>query len=290
MKKKFPHYIQLDAMDCGPTCLRMITKHYGRNYTLQTLRERSFITREGVSMLGISDAAESIGFHTVGVRIDFEQLVNNVHLPCILHWNQNHFVVLYRCTVRGTRYTKNRRAPFTVHREPQFYIADPAGEKYTMNKEQFLKCWISSKTRGKDTGTALLLEPTPEFIESLPLKYNTKIGMEGNGISQGQRQRLLIARAVYKNPEYLFLDEATNALDANNERVIMDNLNAFYQDKTVVIVAHRLSTVQHADNIIVTDDTHSAKSPSGDLGVELRSEEFQEVLGSVPHWKDLSCR
>jgi ATP-binding cassette subfamily B protein len=92
-----------------------------------------------------------------------------------------------------------------------------------------------------------------EFIESLPLKYNTKIGMEGNGISQGQRQRLLIARAVYKNPDFLFFDEATNALDANNERIIMDNLNDFYKGKTVVIVAHRLSTVQHADNIIVLD-------------------------------------
>jgi len=92
-----------------------------------------------------------------------------------------------------------------------------------------------------------------EFIESLPLKYNSKIGMEGNGISQGQRQRLLIARAVYKNPEFLFLDEATNALDANNEKTILDNLSQFYQGKTVVIVAHRLSTVQNADNIIVLE-------------------------------------
>ena len=92
-----------------------------------------------------------------------------------------------------------------------------------------------------------------EFIESLPLKYNSKIGMEGSGISQGQRQRLLIARAVYKNPDYLFFDEATNSLDTNNERVIMDNLVEFYKGKTVVIVAHRLSTVQHADNIIVLD-------------------------------------
>lgn len=92
-----------------------------------------------------------------------------------------------------------------------------------------------------------------EFIESLPLKYNTKIGMEGNGISQGQRQRLLIARAVYKNPDFLFFDEATNALDANNEKNILDNLNSFYKGKTVIIVAHRLSTVQNADNIVVMD-------------------------------------
>lgn len=92
-----------------------------------------------------------------------------------------------------------------------------------------------------------------DFIDSLPLGYNTKIGMEGNGISQGQRQRILIARAVYKNPDYLFFDEATNALDANNEREIMEHLYEFYKGKTVVVVAHRLSTVRDADNIIVLD-------------------------------------
>lgn len=89
------------------------------------------------------------------------------------------------------------------------------------------------------------------FIESLPLGFNTKIGAEGNGISQGQKQRLLIARAVYKNPEFLFFDEATNALDANNEKVILENLQEFFTNKTVVVVAHRLSTVKNADNIIV---------------------------------------
>ena len=95
-----------------------------------------------------------------------------------------------------------------------------------------------------------------DFIHSLPMGYNTKIGMEGNGVSQGQRQRILIARAVYKNPEFIFLDEATNSLDTNNESVIMHNLQKFYEGKTVVIVAHRLSTVRHADNIIVMDKGH----------------------------------
>ena len=90
-----------------------------------------------------------------------------------------------------------------------------------------------------------------DFIDSLPLGYNTKIGMEGNGISQGQKQRLLIARAVYKNPEFLFFDEATNALDTDNEKVIQGNLEKFFKDKTVVIVAHRLSTVKNADQIVV---------------------------------------
>ncbi len=150
MQYSFPLYRQLDAMDCGPTCLRMIAKYYGHSYTLQTLRERSYITRQGVSMLGISDAAESIGFHTIGVRINLEQLIEDATLPCILHWNQNHFVVLYRIK-------KHRKGVYT------FYIADPAGEKYTMSKEEFLPCWISSKSGGKDTGTALLLEPTPAF-------------------------------------------------------------------------------------------------------------------------------
>ncbi|MEN0006673.1 MAG: ATP-binding cassette domain-containing protein, partial [Bacteroidota bacterium] len=91
------------------------------------------------------------------------------------------------------------------------------------------------------------------FIESLPLGYNTKIGREGLGLSQGQKQRMLIARAVYKNPEYIFFDEATSALDSYNEMVIMENLEEYFRRKTVVIVAHRLSTVMNADNIIVLD-------------------------------------
>lgn len=92
-----------------------------------------------------------------------------------------------------------------------------------------------------------------EFIESLPLGYNTEIGPDGHGLSQGQRQRLLIARAAYKNPEYLFFDEATNSLDSNNESIIMKNFDSFFKGRTVVIVAHRLSTVRNADQIIVLD-------------------------------------
>ena len=90
-----------------------------------------------------------------------------------------------------------------------------------------------------------------DFIESLPLGYNTKIGQDGHGLSQGQKQRILIARVIYKNPDYLFFDEATNALDANNEKTIMENLNRVYEGKTVVVVAHRLSTVKNADQIVV---------------------------------------
>ena len=92
-----------------------------------------------------------------------------------------------------------------------------------------------------------------EYVMALPLKFNTKIGRDGVGLSQGQKQRILIARAVYKNPDYIFLDEATNSLDANNERSIVENLDKFYKGKTVVIVAHRLSTVKNADQIVVID-------------------------------------
>ena len=90
-----------------------------------------------------------------------------------------------------------------------------------------------------------------EFIESLPLRYHTRIGADGHGLSTGQKQRILIARAAYKGAPYLMLDEATNSLDANNERVIMENLNTLFRNRTVVIVAHRLSTVKNADKIVV---------------------------------------
>ena len=103
---------------------------------------------------------------------------------------------------------------------------------------------------------AAIMANADEFITMLPLGYNTKIGMEGIGVSQGQRQRILIARAIYKNPDYIFFDEATNSLDTTNERTIMNNLNEFYKGKTVVIVAHRLSTVMDADQIVVMKYGH----------------------------------
>src|SRR5210317_960710 len=92
---KFPHYKQLDAMDCGPTCLRMVAKFYGKNYSLQYLRNNSYITREGVSMLGISEAAENIGLRTKGYRLTWEELRDDIPFPCIVHWKQRHFVVVY---------------------------------------------------------------------------------------------------------------------------------------------------------------------------------------------------
>jgi ATP-binding cassette subfamily B protein len=139
-------------MDCGPTALRIIAKHYGRSYSLQTLRERCFITRQGVSMLGISDAAESIGLRTQGVRITLEQLIQEAPLPCVLHWSKNHFVVCYAVKGRG----EGRRS---------YYISDPAKGKYVMDEAGFKRCWLATREDGKEWGMALLLSPTPEFYE-----------------------------------------------------------------------------------------------------------------------------
>ncbi|MBG0860413.1 MAG: hypothetical protein IQL11_12990 [Bacteroidales bacterium] len=97
---EFPFFKQLDSMDCGPSCLRMIARYYGKSYTLQSLRNRSYLTKSGVSMPGISDAAESIGFRTRGYRLTWEQLRDEAPLPCIVHWNQRHFVVVYEIKKR----------------------------------------------------------------------------------------------------------------------------------------------------------------------------------------------
>jgi len=164
MQFKFPHYKQLDAMDCGPTCLRMIAKYYGKNYSLQNLREKSNITREGVSLLGISDAAEAIGMHSIGVAVTFEQLIEEEPFPCIVHWNQNHFVVVYK--ISSSLLKRGRERSYTIH------VADPASGLLKYTKEEFCKSWISSRTEGEDTGIALLLEPTPDFFNQAGEKPN----------------------------------------------------------------------------------------------------------------------
>lgn len=120
-----------------------------------------------------------------------------------------------------------------------------------------------------------------EFIENLPLGYNTKIGAEGNGISMGQRQRILIARAVYRNPEFIFLDEATNSLDANNESVILQNLNTFFQGRTVVVVAHRLSTVKNADQIVVLNKGRISERGTHQELINLKGEYFALVKNQL---------
>ena len=120
-----------------------------------------------------------------------------------------------------------------------------------------------------------------KFIEALPLKYETKIGPDGMGLSIGQRQRILIARAVYKNPDYIFFDEATNSLDANNEKEIVDNLTAFFKGKTVVIVAHRLSTVKNADKIIVIDEGNIVESGTHDSLISAKGYYFNLVRNQI---------
>lgn len=137
-------------MDCGPTCLRMISQFYGKHYSLQTLRENSFLTREGVSLKGISEAASKIGFQTLGAKLNFDQLDEQATLPCILHWNQNHFVVL-----PPQDYDKRRK-------NGKILIADPAHGLVKISRENFLKSWISTED---NFGIALLLEPTPSFYQ-----------------------------------------------------------------------------------------------------------------------------
>ena len=176
--KTFPLYRQLDAKDCGPACLRMVSKHYGKAYTIQTLREKSFITREGVSLLGISDAAESIGFRTMGVKIPFEKLVGEVPLPCIVHWKQRHFVVVYDIRKRKgllKRNGKTEQVASSYRPRNEDYIikvADPAHGLIKYTKQEFLKNWLSSKTEGENTGVCLLLEPTPDFYKQDDEKIN----------------------------------------------------------------------------------------------------------------------
>ena len=134
-------------MDCGPTCLRMIAKFYGKSVPLDYLREQSHISREGVSLLGISDAAEAIGMRSMGTKVTFEQLVNDVPKPCVVHWDQNHFVVLYAV------------------KKDQLYVADPAFNLVKYSSAEFKKHWLATVKDGVEKGICLLVQPTPGFYE-----------------------------------------------------------------------------------------------------------------------------
>ncbi|MEO1451101.1 MAG: cysteine peptidase family C39 domain-containing protein, partial [Bacteroidota bacterium] len=149
--KRFPIYRQPDQMDCGATCLRMIAKYYGRSISLPKLRHLTETTREGASLKQLSDAAEKIGFRTLGIKIDLDILSNEVPLPCIVHCNQAHFVVVYRIR-KGT-----------------IYVADPGHGLLTYTAEEFLETWIGTDAEN-DTreGIAMILEPTPRLQETEP--------------------------------------------------------------------------------------------------------------------------
>lgn len=148
----FPHYKQADGKDCGPTCLKIIAKHYNKNLNIQTLRELSETTREGSNLLSLSEAAEKIGFRTLGVKVSLEKLLE-APLPCILHWNKNHYVVLYKIKSKKSKIEK-------------LYISDPAFGLLEYTQEDFLKFWIGNNADEEtEEGIVLLLEPTPAFYE-----------------------------------------------------------------------------------------------------------------------------
>lgn len=144
-KKKFPHYQQFDAMDCGPTCIKMVAQYYGKSLDLAYLREACHIDRQGVSLFGISDAAEKVGFRTMGVQVSLEDLKKEVPLPCIVHWNQEHFVVLYAIE------------------KGKYHVADPVNARIVYTEEEFAKSWISYYGPQEEEGILLMLEPSPDF-------------------------------------------------------------------------------------------------------------------------------
>ena len=144
---KFPYFSQPDSMDCGITCLKMISNYYGKDYSIEYLRERCFAAKDGVSLLYISKTAEELGFKTIGGRINYEKLINEAPLPCILHWQQEHFVVLYKV---------NKRKKI-------FYISDPGKGLITYNIEEFKNAWLSTKSSNEEKGVALFFEPTAAF-------------------------------------------------------------------------------------------------------------------------------
>lgn len=149
MKLKFCK--QLDAMDCGPSCLKMVASYYGKDYPLNLLRNKSLLGKDGVSLGGISKAAEYLGFKSIGGRFTIKQLIEKKPFPCIIHWNQNHFVVLYDIK----KYRKHQ----IIH------VADPGKGLLKYRLEDFLDHWISTKSGGEEKGIALLLEPTTLFYE-----------------------------------------------------------------------------------------------------------------------------
>ena len=168
--RNFPHYRQADSKDCGPTCLKIIAKFYGKATHIQTLREFSETTREGSNLLSISDAAEKIGFRTIGVKISATKL-QEVALPSILHWNKNHYVVLYKISAANSRFRKKNS-------ERRYYISDPAYGLIDYSQDDFIKMWIGNNAdETTEEGIVLLLETTPMFYSSkFDVEYKDEFG------------------------------------------------------------------------------------------------------------------
>jgi ATP-binding cassette subfamily B protein len=163
---RFNKFRQLDSMDCGPICLSYICKYHGRYVSIKHIKNITYTNKQGTSLLCISDAAESMGFRTLGVRISFEQLINETPLPCIAHWKQNHFVVIYKIISKKSLFN------FGKDYEVYFCVADPARGIVKYTSEEFKKAWISTRKDGEEKGYCLLLEPSPEFYKMEDEKSN----------------------------------------------------------------------------------------------------------------------
>ena len=204
MPKKFPIYQQHDQMDCGPTCLRMVAKHHGRSYGAQELRELCEIGKDGVNLLGISEAAERIGFRATGVKLSLQKLIEDAPLPCIIHWEQNHFVVLAPNPRKGLfRFYDNSHSG---GKGAELLVADPARGLVFYTYDEFEKQWATSLQNSEKLGVALLLEPRPTFSpqtpeEGLNKNKSKNSPIEGRGAGRGvfylwQQRRLLGQLAV----------------------------------------------------------------------------------------------
>ena len=249
-------------MDCGPTCLRMVARHYGRYFTAQSLRERAQIGKSGVSMLGIAEAAEAIGFRSLGIKISFEKLAQQAQLPCIVHWQQNHFVVVYGIKA-GSKWMGSvfggfkastsadvpMRSPahsfdFVAEsevvvpvREPApvvgaaaatnrgtVYVADPSRGLLTYTAEEFCQGWLAARTATQSEGVALLLEPTPAFYEqddepAVSYSFGRVLGYLGQ--YQGLLLQLALGLAVGSGLQLLvpFLTQAVVDVGVNTQNV-----------------------------------------------------------------------
>ncbi|HBF89515.1 MAG TPA: ABC transporter ATP-binding protein [Bacteroidales bacterium] len=222
----FPFYKQLDTMDCGPSCLRMVFRHYGKYASLQRLRELCFINRQGVSMLGISEAAESYGMRTAGVRVNFDQLANELKHPCIVHWKQKHFIVVYKIKQNiGKLFGKSKT---------YVYVADPAIGKIKFTAEEFVSKWGSTSVNGNPKGICLVLEPTEQFTASESEKQKTGIFTSVLSVFRAYRKhvsQLMIALLTASLIQLIFPFLTQSIVDYGIAQV---NINFI----TLILIAH----------------------------------------------------